>query len=81
VEAAELMEKFLWVDNEGSHQEVAKNRQEIEDELADVIIAALAFSNACSINVAAAIEKKMAEIQAKYPVEKSKGKHTKYTKL
>jgi|SRR5579862_3452945 len=81
VETAELMEKFLWLDGPGSHQEVADNRQEIEDELADIVIALLAFSNACSINIAPAVEKKIEEIIKKYPVEKAKGRHVKYTKL
>jgi NTP pyrophosphatase (non-canonical NTP hydrolase) len=36
VEAAELMEKFLWITTEASHKEIEFNRQEIEDEVADV---------------------------------------------
>lgn len=81
IEAAELMEKFLWMDSKESREALAKNRQEIEDELADVIIAALAFANACSINVSSAVDKKITEICKKYPIEKSKGTNVKYTKL
>jgi dCTP diphosphatase len=80
-EAAELMEKFLWLDGPASHQEVKDNRQEVENELADVVIAALMFANAADIDVARAIEYKMAEIARKYPVEKAKGRHNKYTNL
>jgi NTP pyrophosphatase (non-canonical NTP hydrolase) len=81
IEAAELMEKFLWKDAQEVEQELVDNRQEIEDELADVLIAALSFSNACSIDVSAAVEKKVKEICNKYPVEKAKGRNKKYTKL
>ncbi len=81
IEAAELMEKFLWIDVADSHQEVEKNRQEIEDELADVIAAALCFANACNIDIARAVERKMAENRKKYPIEKAKGKYTKYSAL
>lgn len=81
VESAELMEKFLWLDGLQSYDALEAERKEIENELADVIIAALAFCNATSIDVSEAVARKIAEIEAKYPVEKAKGKHTKYTKL
>jgi dCTP diphosphatase len=80
-EAAELLEKFLWLDGTASHSELEKNRQEIEDELADIVIAALMFANSAKIDVARAIAYKMQEIAAKYPVEKAKGKCDKYTNL
>lgn len=81
VEASELMEKFLWMDDQESHQQLDTNRREIEDELADVIIAALSFCNACDIDVASAVEHKLQEISEKYPIEKVKGSNVKYTKL
>lgn len=81
IEAGELMEKFLWKDDAGSRQELVDNRQEIEDELADIMIAVLAFSNTCAIDIASVVEKKIVEICKKYPVEKAKGRTEKYTKL
>ncbi|MFI5333409.1 MAG: nucleotide pyrophosphohydrolase [Candidatus Babeliales bacterium] len=81
IEAAELMEKFEWLDNKESYDEIEKERQEIENELADVIVAALCFANVANIDVSKAIEHKLALNKAKYPVEKSKGKRVKYTKL
>ena len=80
-EAAELMEKFLWMENQESFDELDKNRQEIEDELADVLIAAICFANASNIDLGKAIAQKIEEVKAKYPVEKSRGRYTKYTKL
>jgi dCTP diphosphatase len=81
VEAAELMEKFLWLEGAASQEEIDNNRQEIEDELADVLIGLLCFANASNIDLSNAFHKKLAKTAAKYPIEKSKGKHTKYTKL
>lgn len=82
VEAAELMELFLWsTDGKQSYKELKENRQEVERELADVIIAAISFALATKIDVAKAIEDKLVILAKKYPVELSKGKSTKYTKL
>jgi dCTP diphosphatase len=78
-EAAELMELFLWDTTEESYEMSPEKRQEIEDELADVIIAALAFTNATNIDLAKAIERKMKKTAEKYPVDKVKGKSHKYT--
>jgi dCTP diphosphatase len=82
-EAGELMEHFLWATPEASRaiaQDAVKIKK-IEEELADVVIYALEFANMTGIDVAAAIEKKMAANAAKYPVEKSKGRSEKYTEL
>src|SRR5882724_3617191 len=69
-EAGELMEHFLWATPEQSSA-VAKDpakRRKIEDELADVVIYALEFANVTRMDVAAAIERKMADNAKKYPV-------------
>lgn len=79
IEAAELMEKFTWIESKDSYNELDTNRQEIEDEFADVLIVALAFANQCNINISSAITSKLEEVKQKYPVEKVKGKHYKYT--
>ena len=82
-EAAELMEHFLWSTPEQSRaiaQDPAK-RAKIAEELADVVIYALEFANATGLDVAAAIEAKMAANAAKYPVEKARGRADKYTEL
>lgn len=82
-EAGELMEHFLWATPEQSQVVVrdAVKRRKIEDELADVVIYALEFANMTGIDVAAAIERKMAENAKKYPVEKSRGRSDKYNEL
>ena len=82
-EAAELMEHFLWAAPGESHTRAAEasRREEIGEELADVIIYALEFANVTGIDVAAAIEDKLVKNAAKYPVEKARGRADKYTEL
>lgn len=81
IESGELLEKFVWIDNEQSYEEIQQNRQEIEDEVADVFMVLLSFCNVAHIDLAQAMITKLEKIQAKYPVEKAKGVPTKYTKL
>jgi NTP pyrophosphatase (non-canonical NTP hydrolase) len=82
-EAGELMEHFLWSETEAS-QAIARDparRAKIEEELADVVIYALEFANMTGIDVARAIETKMAANAQKYPIEKARGRSDKYTEL
>jgi len=82
-EAGELMEHFLWVSGEKSAALCANadKRSQIEEELADVIILSLQFANMAKIDVAAAVEAKIAKNALKYPVSKAKGRSEKYTEL
>ena len=82
-ESGELMEHFLWATPEQSRAVVgdAAKRGKIADELADVVIYALEFANITGLDVAAAIEAKMASNAKKYPVEKARGRADKYTEL
>ena len=82
-EAGELMEHFLWATPEHSKAIAAEpaKRAKIAEELADVVIYALEFANITGLDVAAAIEAKMAANAKKYPVEKAKGRSEKYTEL
>lgn len=81
LEAAEVLEHFQWK----SQSEVAahgdKCRHEISEELADVAMYLFELADNLGINLAEAIEKKLEINSLKYPVDKAKGKHTKYDKL
>lgn len=81
LEAAELMEKFQWCDNKDSYAEAEKNKDEVEQELADVIINAISFARATNIDIAKAVERKMVINAKNYPVDKSRGVSTKHNKL
>ena len=80
-EAAELMEHFLWVDGNTSSELVKTNGDEIEQEIADILIGLLCLCNRYDIDLATIFEKKMVINEKRYPVEKAKGVWTKYTKL
>ena len=56
-------------------------RERVAEELADVVIYALEFANMTGIDVAAAIQSKLASNARRYPVEKAKGRSDKYTEL
>jgi len=49
------------------------SRQEAVDELADVLIYAIAFANRNNINISNAIDQKMVKNRKKYPTDKFKG--------
>ena len=83
-EAGELMEHFLWDTPATSLTKAVDDpvrRAKIEEELADVVIYALEFANMTRIDVAAAIQRKMAHNAEKYPVAKAKGRSAKYDEL
>ena len=79
VEASELMELFLWVDNAASDERFAQKRDEVEQEVADIFIALLAFCNRADIDLVQAFDRKLQLTKEKYPVSKVKGKSNKYT--
>ena len=75
IEAAELMELFQWLDLDEA-REVMKTgavRENAVDEIADVLIYALAFCNSNDIDIAEAVIRKMEKNNQKYPADKFKG--------
>ena len=75
IEAGELMDIFKWNTTQECEDMISEKNimQEATDELADIMIYALAFSNRNNINISSAIEKKMIKNRKKYPIEKFKG--------
>ncbi len=75
IEAAELLEHFLW----RNHPEVqeylkkSKNKKEVEEELADILIYCLSLSDVIGVEVAAIVKEKLKKNAEKYPVELVKG--------
>lgn len=75
VEAAELLEVFLWKGND----EV--DAQRVEEELADVLYSALLLADTYGLDVGAIVRKKLKKNAEKYPVKKSRGSKKKYDEL
>lgn len=78
IEAAELNEIYLWKETD-ELDTVDKNR--IKEELADVFAYGLLLAEHYNFDVLNIIQDKIAKNEKKYPVEKSKGKSTKYDQL
>lgn len=81
LEASEVLEHFQWKSKEEMEKYVIEQKGEIGEELADVLYWVLLMSHDLKIDVLDALEKKIKKNEEKYPVEKAKGKHTKYNKL
>ena len=81
LEAAEVLEHFQWKSKEEMAEYVLKNRNEIAEELADVLYWVLLMSHDLDIDIVKTFNKKMEKNHKKYPINKSKGIATKYNKL
>ena len=73
IEAAELLECFQWDNN--------YNKEELLDELADVLSYCYMLADRLNVDVEEIVLNKLEKTKKKYPVEKAKGKSTKYNKL
>jgi len=63
LEAAELLEHFQW------DQLGPQNEQAISDELADIFLSCLNFSNVMDIDIVTAFTGKLKRLEKKYPVK------------
>lgn len=74
IEAAELLECFQWSNEE-------YDLQHIKEELADVIVYSQNLLDKLELDVDDIVNMKMDQNEAKYPVDKAKGKSDKYNQL
>lgn len=81
LEAAEVAEHFQWKSEKEMSQYADSKRDELGDELADVLSYLLLISHEYGIDLAEAFRRKTAKTAEKYPVEKARGNHKKYSDL
>ena len=81
LEAGELLEHFLWKNPEEVTARVESHREAISDEIADIAIYLTELADNLGIDLADAMEAKLAKNAAKYPVEKARGSAAKYNEL
>lgn len=74
IEAGELLECFQWSDDNYALNEVT-------DEMADVLVYLMNLADKLGVDLLDIADKKLDRNALKYPVEKAKGKSTKYDKL
>lgn len=75
IEAAELLELFLWKGNEDA------NPERLKEELADVLMYAFLLADKHGLDICGIIEDKIRLNDTKYPVDKAKGNAKKYDEL
>jgi NTP pyrophosphatase (non-canonical NTP hydrolase) len=80
-EAGELLEHFQWLTFEQAARLPRETRAEVALEAADVLLFLVRLCDKLGIDLAAACDKKLALNAKKYPVDKARGRATKYTKL
>ncbi|HEX4922676.1 MAG TPA: nucleotide pyrophosphohydrolase, partial [Bdellovibrionales bacterium] len=79
-EGSELLELFRFKSDEEVMQIVEKTkREQVGEELADVLYFVVRFAQKFGFDLTAEFHKKMAKNSAKYPVSKAKGSNKKYS--
>lgn len=81
LESSELLEHFQWKDAEASAKHVEKKREEILDEMADILKYLLHLSDVLNVDLVERAIEKLKRDGAKYPVEAIKGDYKKYTEI
>lgn len=79
LEAAEVMEHFQWKNTEETKVYLKDFKDDVGEELADVLYWVLLMSNDLGIDIKRAFIKKMKKNEIKYPIKKAKGRADKYT--
>lgn len=80
-EVGELMEIYRFRTPKEAREYAVSHREDIEDELGDILYILLMFCEENGLDLEAAFERKEAKREAKYPVAKAKGVNAKYDKL
>ncbi len=78
-EAAELIEHFQWLKEEESALIQGDKLEAVAMELADIQIYLIRIADKLNVDLLDAVEKKILINEKKYPADKVKGQHKKYT--
>lgn len=81
VESAELLSLMQWKTGADLDAALTAKRDKIQDELADVLHSLLLLAADLKVDPGAALEQKLAKDALKYPVDRAKGRNTKYNEL
>ena len=79
VEAAEIVEHFQWLTQEQSRNLEAKKLEEVEEEIADVLIYLTELAATLGIDPLAAAREKIEMNRQRYPADVVRGKALKYS--
>jgi len=79
IEAAELLENFLWKTTEQSYELSDKELARVKDEVSDIFTFLMYLCHGLNIDLYAETNRKIGDNAKKYPVDKAKGNCLKYT--
>jgi NTP pyrophosphatase (non-canonical NTP hydrolase) len=81
VEAAELLENFLWQQDDASSENLQKKRTMISEEIGDVLLYLVRLADKLDIDPIEAARQKLETNAKKYPIELARGSSKKYTEF
>jgi dCTP diphosphatase len=79
LESAEVLEHFQWKNEAEMRDHLKKHKDDVGEELCDSLYWILLMAHYFDVDLTQAFEKKMQKNEKKYPIEKAKGSHKKYT--
>ena len=79
VEASELLELYLWCTDDGPQPITETRAAQVADEAADVLMCLLNFCDRTGIDLASALDRKLARAAEKYPADLVRGQALKYS--
>jgi NTP pyrophosphatase (non-canonical NTP hydrolase) len=79
-ETGELLESFRWLTEIESAELREEDRSGVAEELADIQIYRLRLADLADISLPEAVEAKIRDNEAKYPIDLSKGNAAKYSR-
>lgn len=80
-EAGELLQHFVWQSPEQSVQRVETRRKELAAEMADVAMLLFELARNSKVDLATAIQEKLAQNEIRYPLEKARASNKKYNEF
>lgn len=78
VEAAELLELYLWSRDDGPQPALPEREARVSEEAADVLICLLNLCDRAGIDLGAAFWRKLEANATRYPVDEARGSMRKY---
>lgn len=77
-ESAELLDLFRFKSDEQVREVLTRRREDVSDELADILYWVLRFADMNGFDLAESLKAKMTKNAAKYPADKVRGLNKKY---
>jgi NTP pyrophosphatase (non-canonical NTP hydrolase) len=81
VEAGELLEHFQWATEEQSRNLSAEKREQVAQEMADVLLYLVQLSTTLKVDLGEAALKKIQVNEERYPADRARGSSRKHDEL